>query len=101
MNMQGITGSAAAFAIAALMSGGAAQAAMSSAFHNDTSLVQRVDCVAGVHVGPVGGCILGAEHHHHDKVIERHTTDEGCRTKTVHRSDDMGNSETHTKTNCD
>ena len=101
MNMHWITGSAAAFAIAAFMSGGAAQAAMSPALHNDASMVHRVDCAIGLHIGPAGGCILGTDEHHHEKVIERRATDDGCQTKTVHRSDGMGNSETHTKTNCD
>jgi hypothetical protein len=100
MNMHWITGSAAALAIAALTSASPVQAAMSPVVHNDTSIVQRVDCAIGFHVGPAGGCIIGTEEHH-DRVIERRATDEGCETKSVHRSDDMGNSETRTKTNCD
>src|SRR5665213_1149559 len=98
MNMQWITSSAAALAIAALMSGGAAQAAMSPAIHNDTSMVQRVDCAVGLHIGPAGGCILGTDDHH-DKVIERRATDDGCQTKTVQRSDNMRNRDTHPKPN--
>jgi len=101
MNMHWMTSSAAAVAIAALMSGGAAQAAMSPALHNDASMVQRVDCAIGLHIGPAGGCILGTEDHHHEKVIEHHDPDEGCHTKTVKRSDGMGNSETKTRSNCD
>ena len=101
MNIHSITGSAAALAIAAFMSGGVEQAAMSPALHNHTSLMTRVDCAIGLHIGPAGGCILGTEEHHHDKVIERRATDDDCRTKTVRRTDDMGNSETHTRTNCD
>jgi hypothetical protein len=100
MNMHWITGSAAAFAIGVLMSSGGAQAAMSPAVHYDTSNVQRVDCAVGFHLGPAGACIIGTEEHH-EKVIERRATDDGCETKTVHRSDGMGNSETRSKTNCD
>lgn len=100
MNMQRIIGSTAALAIGALMSTGGAQAAMSPAIHNDTSIVQRVDCAVGFHIGPAGACIIGTEERH-EKVIERRATDDGCETKTVHRSDGMGNSETRTKSNCD
>lgn len=100
MNMRWIIGSAAVAAIAALTSGGAAQAAMSPAVHYDTSSVQRVDCAVGFHLGPAGACIIGNDEHH-DRVIERRATDEGCETKTVHRSNGMGDSETHTRTNCD
>lgn len=101
MNRHWITGSAAAFTIAAFMSGGAAQAAMSPAVHNDTSMVQRVDCAVGFHLGPAGACILGTEDPPRERVIERRATNDGCDSKTVHRSDSMGNSETRTKTNCD
>ncbi len=100
MNIRWITGAAAAVTIGALTSGGAAQAAMSPALHNDTSLLQRVDCAVGFHLGPAGACILGTEEPH-ERVIERRATDDGCETRTVHRSDDMGNSETRSRTDCD
>ena len=100
MNIRWITGSAATVAIGVLASGGGAQAAMSPTVHYDTSSVQRVDCAVGFHLGPAGACILGTEEHH-ERVIERRATDEGCQTKTVHRSDDMGHSETHSRTDCD
>ena len=102
MNMRGIIGVSTAASLAALLSGGAAQAAMSPDIHHQAAGVQRVDCAVGFHIGPAGACILGDEEHRdHDKVIERRATNEGCETKTVRRSDDMGDSETHTKTDCD
>ena len=101
MNRYGITGSAAALAIVAFVSCGAAQAAMSPVVHNDTSIVQRVDCAVGFHLGPAGACIIGTDSPPREKLIERRATDDGCETKSVHRSDGMGNSETHTKTDCD
>ena len=100
MNIHWITGSAAAVAIAVLTFGGAAQAGMSPAVHYDTSGVQRVDCAVGFHLGPAGACILGTEEPR-ERVIERRATDDGCQTRTVHRSDDMGNSETRSRTDCD
>ena len=101
MNMHWITSSAAAVAFAAFMTAGGAQAAMSPAVHFGTSNVQHVDCAAGLHIGPVGGCILGTdEHHDNDRVTEHRAADEGCQTKSVQRTDGTGNSETHTKTNC-
>jgi hypothetical protein len=101
MNMRWISCSAAAVTVAAFMSAGGAQAAMSPVVHYGDPSVQRVDCAAGFHIGPLGACIIGTEEEPHDKVIERRATDEGCETKSVQRSDAMGNSETRTKSNCD
>lgn len=97
MNTRWITSSAAAIAFVAFGTVGLADASMSPAVHFDTPSIQRVDCAVGFHVGPAGACIVGTEEEHHDQVIERRDADEGCETKTVRRSDDMGNSETHTK----
>jgi hypothetical protein len=55
-----------------------------------------------MHIGPLGGCILGTDDDHRDKMIERRSADDpdGCTTKTIQRTDGMGNSETRSKTNC-
>jgi len=92
--------SLAAIATAGVLFSGSSQAAMSQAFSYKTADVQRVDCEVGFHVGPVGTCIE-SEEEHNEKIIEKRATDDGCKTKSVTRSDDMGNSETRTKTNCD
>ena len=100
MSMHWITCSAAAVTIAAFMSGAPANAAMAPALHPSDPALQRVDCAVGFHIGPAGGCVLGTEEPR-ERVIERRATDEDCATKTVRRTDDAGNSVTHTRTNCD
>lgn len=92
---------AAASAFAALLSGTGAEAAMSPVTHFSDASVQHVDCAVGFHIGPAGACIIGAPEEHHDVVMEHRGATEGCQTKSVQRSDDMGNSETRTRTNCD
>jgi hypothetical protein len=99
MLLHTITRGSAAVAIATLLSFTPAQAAMSPALHTEDASVQRVDCAVGFHIGPAGACVIGTEERH-DTVIERRAADEGCRTKSVTRSDDTG-TETRTKTNCD
>ena len=74
------------------------QATMYPAAHFATPNVQHVDCAAGLHIGPVGGCILGNDEPRHEGV--EHRDDGGCETKTIKKEDSMGNSETKTKTNC-
>ena len=37
-------------------------------------------CAVGLLIGPAGGCILGTDEHHDDRVIEHRATDEGCQT---------------------
>jgi len=100
MNIKSISCAAAMSAIGVLFAGGA-QAAMSPALQFRALNVQHVDCAVGFHIGPAGACIVGTDEERHDTVIEKRATDEGCKTKSVTRSDDMGNSETRTKTNCD
>ena len=82
-----------------------AQAGMSPIPLRTTSSVQVVDCAVGAHVGPLGGCILGTD----DRppvVVEHRSADApvrdepGCTTKSIQRTDDAGNTETKTKTNC-
>jgi hypothetical protein len=84
-----------------------ADAAMLPVTHIATPYVQHVDCAVGAHIGPLGGCILGDDHSPPPVVIERRATDDpaprdtdGCASKSVTRTDGMGNSETKTKTNC-
>jgi hypothetical protein len=91
---------------AMLPSVAAAQATMLPVSHYATPDVQYVDCAVGAHIGPLGACILG----HDDKppvVVERRAVDapdpqgaDGCATKSVTRTDGVGNGETKTKTNC-
>src|ERR1700710_753592 len=101
MNMTWITSSATAVTFAAFMTAVPAQSAMLPSVQMGTSAVQHVDCAIGLHIGPAGGCILGTdEHRAGDRVEEHRATDDGCETKTVKRTDGEGNSETHTKTNC-
>jgi hypothetical protein len=82
-----------------------AQAGMSPAPVRTNSSVQVVDCAVGAHIGPLGGCILGTddrpvvvEHRSADAPDVRN--DPGCTTKSIQRTDDAGNTETKTKTNC-
>jgi hypothetical protein len=81
-----------------------AQATMVPISRPATPYIQHVDCAVGAHVGPLGGCILGnddnrpPEHRAVDAPDARDA--DGCQTKSVTRSDDAGNSETKTKTNC-
>ena len=101
MNLRWISSVATAATFAGLLSLGSAEAAMAPAFkYGDTSL-QKVDCAIGFHIGVAGACIIGTDDEHHDTVIERRSSDEGCQTKSVRKSDDMGNTETRTTTNCD
>jgi hypothetical protein len=96
-----LTGCAAAAAIAALLSVGPSQAAMTpTTNYGDPPPVHHVDCAVGFHIGPAGACVLGTEERH-DDLIEHRSVDEGCQTKTVHKENGMGDSETRTKTNCD
>ena len=97
------TSCAAAATLAALLSVGPTKAAMYPALQYGSPTIQHVDCAVGMHVGPLGTCILGGEDRaeHPDRVIiERRAVDEGCQSKTVHKEDGMGDSETKTKTNC-
>jgi hypothetical protein len=83
------------------------QAAMVPVSHYPT-LAIHVDCAVGAHIGPLGGCILGDDNPNPPPVvIERRAADapppnsaDGCATKSVTKTDDTGNSETKTKTNC-
>jgi hypothetical protein len=75
------------------------QATMYPAAHFATTYVQHVDCALGMHIGPLGGCILGTDEPRHDDVDHRDDSG-GCQTKSVTRQDSNGNSETKTKTNC-
>ena len=109
MFVQKIAGCSAAAVIASLMTLGSAQAAMYPfAAYGDQNVhhvpdVHPVDCAVGFHIGPAGGCVLGTDNPPPpaDRVIEHRSVDEGCQTKSVKREDADGNSETHTKTNCD
>ncbi len=103
MSLAGITSCAAAAGIAAFLSAGAAQAAMSPSVHYASPRVQLADCAVGFHIGPLGTCVIGtdaAPNGPPPAVIERRATDEGCATRSVKRTDAAGNSETHTATNC-
>jgi hypothetical protein len=87
--------------VAAFMAVAPASAAMSPVVPYNASDVQQVDCAVGFQLGPAGACILGTpDHVEHDRVIENRTSDEGCETKSVKRTDATGNSETRTATNC-
>ena len=95
---------------ALLISAAGAQAAMAPTTQPASSMIQKADCAAGFHIGPVGACVgdeapprrdVIIEHHDAPRVIERRATDEDCRTKTVKRTNGMGDSMTKTKTRCD
>jgi hypothetical protein len=82
--------------------------------------IHNVDCAVGMHIGPVGACVGGSEeavlkHTDAPVVIERRTADaptdvtteksvthdaNGCTTKTIEKTDDMGNSAAKSKSNC-
>ncbi|WP_158818974.1 hypothetical protein [Methylocapsa sp. S129] len=99
---------------AILASVASTQATMLPVTHYAASNVQRVDCAVGAHIGPLGACVIGTDNPppvvvQHDQapvVIERRAADapppdaNGCASKSVTRTDGMGNSETKTKTDC-
>jgi hypothetical protein len=83
-----------------------AQAAMLPVPHYAAPSVHQIDCAVGAHIGPLGACVIGNDDPP-PVVVERRAVDapppnagDGCATKSVTRTDDMGNSETKTKTNC-
>jgi hypothetical protein len=91
---------------AILASVAATPATMFPASQFATPEVQRVDCAVGAHIGPLGACIIGQDDNR-PVVVEHRVTDspgpqatEGCSTKSVTRTNDSGDTETHTKTNC-
>jgi hypothetical protein len=104
MYVQKATGCAAAAAIAAFMSIGSPQAAMSLTTHFVTPNVHHVDCAVGLHIGPLGTCVVGIDNPppppDRPVVVEHRGADDGCQTKSVNRTDSEGNSETKTMTNC-
>ena len=63
--------------------------------------LQQVDCAVGFHLGPAGACIIGTPDPEPRVIEERRATDENCETRSVKRTDERGNSETRTRTNCD
>ena len=77
------------------------QAAMAPRAPEAMPNIHNADCAVGMHIGPLGGCVLGTDDDR-GKVIEHRSADDrdGCTTKTIKRTDDMGNSETKSKTNC-
>jgi hypothetical protein len=92
---------------AMLSSVATAQATMLPAPHYANSSVRNVDCAVGAHIGPVGGCILGVDNAPPPVIVERRAVDvpapveaDGCASKSMTRTDGMGNSETRTKTDC-
>jgi len=110
MSILKIAGYGASAAVASLISIGSAQAAMAPAIPHGAPGVQSVDCAVGFHIGPAGACILGSDNDpppppravvvDPPPVVVEHN-DGGCETKSVNRTDAMGNSETRTKSNCD
>jgi hypothetical protein len=95
------TSCAAAATVAMFLNIAPASAAMSPVIPHGVPDVQQADCAVGFQLGPAGACILGTpDHVEHDRVIENRSSDEGCETKSVKRTDASGNSETHTATNC-
>jgi homoserine kinase len=105
--LMGCSAAAAVGAGAMLASIATAEATMLPATNYATSYVQHVDCAVGAHVGPLGGCILGTDNPNPPVIVEHRSADvpaapdqDGCASKSVTRTDGMGNSETKTKTNC-
>jgi hypothetical protein len=109
MSLRQLMGGSAAAIVAAgtiFASTISAQAMTLPSTHYAPPTIQHVDCAVGAHIGPLGGCILGNDNPP-PVVIERRAADapqpndaDGCATKSVTRTDGMGNSETKTKTNC-
>jgi hypothetical protein len=106
MFVQKAMGGAAAAAIAAFLSIGCSQAAMAPAIQHAAPSVHYVDCTVGLHIGPLGTCVVGVDNapppppDDRRVMVEHHDVDGGCQTKSVNRTDSEGNSETKTKTNC-
>jgi hypothetical protein len=77
------------------------QAAMAPTAPQATPNIHKADCAVGMRIGPLGGCVLGTDDGDH-RVIEHRSADDrdGCTTKTIKRTDDMGNSETKSKSDC-
>jgi len=110
MSILKIVGFGASAALASLISVGSTQAAMAPAAPAGNPNVHIVDCAVGFHIGPAGACILGSDNDRPPPppavvvdpppVVVEHN-DGGCETKSVNRTDAVGNSETKTKTNCD
>jgi hypothetical protein len=73
-----------------------------------TPFVQHVDCAVGAHIGPLGACVLGTDDTPAPApptIVEHRSADapvapDGCQTKSVTRTNGMGDSETKTKTDC-
>ena len=101
MNMHSIVTVAASTVLLTVFSAGTSQASMSPNFPHASANSQMVDCAAGFHIGPLGACLGASDEERHDTVIEKRAVEDGCQTKSVRRSDDQGNSETRTSTNCD
>ena len=105
-----IAGCGASAALASLISIGSTQAAMAPVVHPGNPNIHHVDCAVGFHIGPAGACILGSDNDPPPPpravvvdpppaVVEHNGG--GCETKSVNRTDAVGNSKTKTKTNCD
>jgi hypothetical protein len=75
------------------------QATMYPVAHFMPIYIQHVDCAVGLHIGPLGGCILGTDDPR-PVVVEHRDDNVGCETKSVTKQDSSGNTETKTKTNC-
>jgi len=109
MSLHQLIGCSAAALVGAgamLASATATQATMLPVSHYATPYVHHVDCAVGAHIGPLGACILGNDDNP-PVVVEHRVVDgpapqdaDGCSTKSVTRTDGMGNTETHTKSNC-
>jgi hypothetical protein len=98
-----------------LASVASAQAIMLPARTAGTSSIVHVDCAIGAHIGPIGGCIIGNDNPPPQPVVVEHRAADvpivdapppadapaaGCASKSVTRTDGVGNSETKTATNC-
>lgn len=65
--------------------------------------VHQADCAVGMHIGPVGACIGDDDRSPPPPpamVEHRSAAPEGCETKSVTKTDGMGDSKTKTKTDC-